>query len=333
MIKFNEIIDNKEYRERVIKYFRLPIRLSASKAKFLSDLEFMKKTKPTKYNLIVDYIEKDFNKLAKEQGTSKPDFTMENILEPLLEEIRSNSSWGSFMAKDYSGILDDYNGIKNVHGFYKKENSGKYFLSIDLETANWQSLQNIVGFKESYEDLIVKYTNNLIPPISKSFRTKITGVLGAKNIMYYNKKLLKENYKKMLRLINTKVKINVDQEPFAFYADEVLFEVDKETYKEIKLFDFEELIEKETGIKTHVVTFKLKWLGVEKGCAKIYDKNNFELLTLSKDIKLLYEKDLAVVKANEVDFEKINLRGKTRDEYLKMISQSNQEIKKTQSQL
>ena len=79
MIKFNEIIKDKEYRERVIKYFRLPMRLSVSEEKFLSDLEFLQEVNPEKYNEIVRLVEHDFNKEAKEQNTGSPDFTMEHI--------------------------------------------------------------------------------------------------------------------------------------------------------------------------------------------------------------------------------------------------------------
>lgn len=328
MIKFNEIIKNVEYRERVIKYFRLPIRLSVSLDKFLSDIKFIKETNLDQYNLIVACTEHDFNKLAKEQGTDRPDFAMENILEPVLEKFRNNPRWQEFLEKDYSNVLDDFHGVKNTHSFYTKENSGKYFLSIDLEAANWQSLQSIIGFTETYEEMIVKYTSNLIPPISKTFRTKITGLLGARNIMHYNKKLIKDNYNNILTVLSRESSIKPGMTPFAFYADEVLFEIDEFTHNELKQLDLEERVTQETGIKTHITTFKLKWLNVEKICVKVFDEKNYELLNISKDIKMLYDKDLHGIKPNDFDFEKINLRGKTRDEYIKMIKDSNNEIKR-----
>lgn len=319
MIKFNKIIENKEYRERVIKFFRLPIRLSVSKEKFLSDLEFIKETEGEWYNTIINYTEHDFNKLAKEQGTSEPDFTMENILEPLLEDLENTEEWKAFIDKDYSDVLNDYEGITSTHGFYKKENDGKHFVSIDLKSANWQSLQNIIGFNESYEDLIKQYTDNLIPPISKTFRTKITGMLGARNIMHYNKKLLNDNKYNILEAILTHSEIDlVNEVPFAFYADEFLIEIDKETLDKLNSLNLSELQDKvheKTDIQTHITPFTLKWLGINKSCAKIY-KDGFEILNISKDILLIMNKILTGAEIKEIDFEGIKLKSQTKEDFI-----------------
>lgn len=314
MIKFNEIIEDKEYRERVIKFFRLPVRLSVSKDKFLSHLDFIKQTDREFYDKVVSYTEQDFNKLAREQGTNTPDFTMENILEPLLKEIEKKEAWQEFIKKDYSDVLDDYEGITSTHGFYKKENDGKHFVSVDLAAANWQSLQSIVGFKETYEELIVKYTDNLIPPISKTFRTKITGVLGAKKIMDYNKKLLKDNKDPILQCIYKETNVDLRNiEPFAFYADEFLIEVDKDTKDKLNSLNIKALEEKvslSTGINVHITPFTLKWLNVNKACAKIY-KNDYEVLNISKDILLIMNKILHDIQIQEVDFEQVKMKEET----------------------
>lgn len=320
MVKlFDEIIENKEYRERIIKFFRLPIRLSVTKEKFLSDLEFIKQTDIEWYNKIINYTEHDFNKLAKEQNTDEPDFTMENILEPLLKDIQETEQWKSFVEKDYSDVLNGYEGITSTHGFYKKENDGKCFVSIDLRSANWQSLQSIVGFKESYEELIQKHTDNLIPPISKTFRTKITGILGAKNIMNYNQKLLNDNKYNILNSIEKNTRIDlVNEVPFAFYADEFLIEIDKETLAKLNSLNLDNLeseVYNETGVRVHITPFMLKWLGINKGCAKIY-KDGFEILNISKDILLIMNKLMADIEIKEIDFEGIKLKNKTKEEFV-----------------
>lgn len=322
MITFDKIVENKEYRERVIKFFRLPIRLSVSKEKFLSDLEFIKQTNKEWYDTIINYTEHDFNKLAKEQDTDKPDFTMENILEPLIEDIRNSEGWREFIEGEIPDVLENYDGITNTHGFYKKANDGKHFISIDLKSANWQSLQDIVGIKESYEDLIVKYTDNLIPPISKTFRTKITGVLGAKQIMLYNKKLLHDNKYNIIKTIKGNTGIDLTNEkPFAFYADEFLIEIDKETLENFNKIDIkvlEEDVYKETGIQVHITPFTLKWLGINKSCAKIY-KDGFEILNISKDILLIINKLLAGIEIKDVDFEGIKLKNETKEEFIEKV--------------
>lgn len=322
MITFDKIVENKEYRERVIKFFRLPIRLSVSKEKFLSDLEFIKLTDKEWYDTIINYTEHDFNKLSKEQNTDEPDFTMENILEPLIEDIENSEGWREFIEEEIPDVLENYDGITNTHGFYKKDNDGKHFVSIDLKSANWQSLQDIVGLKESYEDLIVKYTDNLIPPISKTFRTKITGILGAKQIMLYNKKLLHDNKCNILKSIKDRVGIDLTNEkPFAFYADEFLIEIDKKTLEKFNTIDIkvlEEDVYKETGIQVHITPFTLKWLGINKSCAKIY-KDGFEILNISKDILLIINKLLAGIEIKDVDFEGIKLKNETKEEFIERV--------------
>lgn len=320
MMKFNEIIKNKEYRERVIKYFRLPMRLSVSEEKFLSDLEFLREVNPEKYNEIVRLVEHDFNKEAKEQNTGSPDFTMEHILEPLIEKLEANDRWQEFLTRDYSNVLDGYEGITNTHGFYKKENDGKHFVSVDLQTANWQSLQTILKFDKSYEDLIVEYTDNLIPPISKTFRTKITGMLGAKPIMDFNMKLLIDNKEEILNTVYKETKVDLrGMTPFAFYADEFLIEIDEQTKNTLNSFnlkDIEARVYEDTGIRIHFTPFTLKWLNVEKGCVKLYKDKKYEIINLSKDILLILNKIIYDIEIKDIDFEKIKLKKETKENFI-----------------
>ena len=323
MMKFNEIIKDKEYRERVIKYFRLPMRLSVSEEKFLSDLEFLREVNPEKYNEIVRLVEHDFNKEAKEQNTDSPDFTMEHILEPLIEKFEANDRWQEFLTKDYSDVLDGYEGITNTHGFYKKENDGKHFVSVDLEAANWQSLQTIIGFDKSYEELIVEYTDNLIPPTSKTFRTKITGILGAKSIMNFNMKLLIDNKEKILDAVYEKTGVDLrDKTPFAFYADEFLLEIDEKTKNDLmklNLKNIETKVYEDTGVRIHFTPFTLRWLDVEKGCVKLYKDNEYEIINISKDILLIFNKLINNVEIKDIDFEKIKLKNETRSEFINRV--------------
>lgn len=333
MITFDNIIKDKEYRERVIKYFRLPMRLSVSEEKFISDLEFIKKIDESKYNQVVKLTEADFNKIANEQNknnvdiTNKEnriDFTMENVLEPLLNEFENSKGWKEFIKINYEyKVKQDDSVVTNVHGFYVKENNNKCFLSVDLKSANWQSLQTIIGFKDSYRDMIVKYTDNLIPPISKTFRTKITGILGAKNIMYYNKYLLQENKKIILETIFNETNIDLRQHLIkAFYADEFLIEIDNDTKNKLQSLNLSKLegsVLEKTGVAVHLVPFKLKWLNIDKSCAKIY-KSNYEILNISKDLLLLINKIVNNVNPDyNVDFEKVKTGKLTKKEFVNDI--------------
>lgn len=323
MIKFNEIVKDREYRERVIKYFRLPIRLSVSEEKFNSDLEFIKLTQPEKYAQIIKLTEADFNKVAQEQGKTeldlnadeddRIDFTMENILEPLLEELENSEGWQEFTKVDYADkVIQDDDVVTSTHGFYVEDNHDKNFLSVDLKSANWQSLQSIIGIEESYEDMIVKYTDNQIPPVSKTFRTKITGILGARNIMHYNKFLLQENKPEILEVLLNETGINLhDRKITAFYADEFLIEIsdeEKELLTGMDLDNLESDVYNNTGIQVHLTPFKLKWLGLNKACVKLYKNKEYEILNISKDILMIINKVSNDIIPNfEVDFEKVKL--------------------------
>lgn len=125
MISFNQIIENDDYRQRVIKFFRLPIRLSVTKEKFLSDLDFIKYTDLDKYNMIIEYTESDFNTLSKEQGTTEPDFTMEDILEPILDSIEENQNGNHSWRRISLMFLMDIMESQEYMTFTKKKMTGR----------------------------------------------------------------------------------------------------------------------------------------------------------------------------------------------------------------
>lgn len=325
MILFEQIIEDREYRERVIKYFRLPARVSVSKEKFMSVLNFIEYTNPDFLHEMMGMVESDFNKEAYEQSTDSPDFSMEHILEPIVDKFKSDPKWQEFIKQDNSDVLAGYEGVTDIHGLYAEHNDGKHFLSIDLRAANWQSLQTILGFQESYEELIAQYTDNKIPLVSKTVRTKITGMLGAKEIMYFNKKLLKINQHNLLKSIFKHTGVNlVNQEPFAFYADEILMEIDESTLRELQelsLDDLENKVFQDTNIKVHLTPFTLKWMGLDKGCFKLYKNHEYDILNLSKDTLLIFNKLGYGLKIEDIDLEGIKLKGLTKEEYIKKVQE------------
>lgn len=332
-ISFDEIIKNKEYRERVIKYFRLPILLSASYEKFVEDMKFIEERDFSYYMEIVTAVEHDFNALREEQNTDTPDFTMENVIQEIADEIEVTDAWREFISEDNSDVLDDYKGITSTHGFYAKENDGKLYLSVDLKTANWQSLQTITGIKESYEDYIVKFSDKKILPLSKSFRTKVTSLLNAKKIMDYNKKLLKENYQDVLTLLDNECGTSLSgREPIAFYADEVIFELTNDEFDVLSEDQsrLERLAKETTAIQVHITTFKMKWLNFGKACARIANDGTYELKNLGKPGEMIYSRVLADTEVKSIHFEGINLKRLklTEEEYIDEMRRINREITK-----
>lgn len=325
MIPFEKIVEENEYRERIIKFFRIPIKISASQEKFVSDLEYMKSISPDKYEEMVKFTEADFNAIAVEQGTESPDFSMEDVLNPLVTLIGESEEWKSFLKEDYSDILDDFEGAINTHQFYKNENNGKSFVSIDLVAANWQSLQRIMGFDESYEELIKQYTTRLIPLHSKTIRTKIAGMLASKKITDYNKKILFEAKEGLIKELYESTGVNLVNIPTtAFYADEFITELDDKSLEILNSMDLskvEENLYKATGLKVHVRPFTLKALNLGKGYVK-FTKNDFEILCLNKDILLIANKIMNGYELKEIDFESVKLKEETREEFVERLKES-----------
>lgn len=323
-MRFEEIIENKEYRERVIKFFNIQIKLSASKEKLLSDLEFLKHTDPIKYKQIIEFTEADFKSASNDQNTETPDFSMEDVLIPLIKDLRETEGWKEFEKQDYSKVLDGYEGAVNVHQFYKKENDGKNFLSIDLEAANWQSIQMITGIKESYQELIEKYTSRLIPKVSKTIRTKISGMLDP-SIAHYNKKILVENKSKILNYLYEYADIDLREvNPTAFYADEFVTELSEEQLARLESMDLKELESKLyecIGVKLHVRPFTLKSLNLNKGYVK-FTKEGYEIIGLNKDVLLIVNKLLHGYPVKQIDFDSIKMKQETNDEFLSRVEES-----------
>lgn len=303
-MKFEDLVKNEEYRKRVIKLFQLPIRKTSSYNKFMNYMDFLYNTDNIFYEIVVTSFENDFIAESLRQKTSEPDMSMDYIAEKISKEISSTPGWEKFTKEDYSGTLDDYEGVTNIHGLYNKNNNGKYFLSVDLVSANWQSMQKITGIEKSYQDMVKKHTDNLSPIFSKSMRAKTTSLLDAKKIMDYNKYLLKSNKDLILKFLSTD-KVNLQRTPFAFYADEFLIELTKEEFENLPyLTSKEKEILDKFGVSVHLRKFKLTWLNLNKSCIKDYGGYG-EILNLSSDIKLMVAKRILNVKLDDVDFENV----------------------------
>lgn len=303
-MKFEDLVRNEEYRERVIKLFQLPVRKTSSYNKFMNYMDFLYNTDSIFYEIVVSSFETDFIAESLRQNSNEPDMSMDYIVEKMSEEISSTPGWKKFTEEDYSRTLEGYKGVTNIHGLYNKNNNGKYFLSVDLVSANWQSMQKITGIKKSYQEMIKDHTNNLTPVFSKSMRAKVTSLLDAKKIMDYNKYLLKTNKDLILDFLSTE-EFNLNKTPFAFYADEFLIELTKEEFENLPhLTSKEKEILTNFGISVHLRKFKLTWLNLNKSCIKDYGGYG-EILNLSSDIKLMVAKRVLNMELEDVDFEDV----------------------------
>ena len=279
--EFYKIMEDDEERLNFIKLFVVPIRNSVSYEKFKSDFSLFLITNPEKSRKYVESYMEDYKTLSIEQDTDKPDMSMKPVVLAIEEEILANPLWNDFLEKEFTvegvdGILSHptkfYSAKKDSNG---KTNYDRYYLSIDLVTANWQSLTSILGWNVAFEDKLKEVTDLKTPHYSKKVRASIASKSASSAILDYNKYLLMSKKTKILEYLNNVdgFKVDKDVTPFAIYADEFLIEISASEFdalNKVDLSELESVLEKEVGLKLHVRPFYMSEFGINKSAIKVY---------------------------------------------------------------
>ena len=153
---------------------------------------------------------------------------------------------------------------------YNRENNKKYFLSIDLKHANFQTLKHIsssiVNNANTYEEFIGAFTDLDYIKESKYTRQVIFGKLNAKRQIKAAKFFINE----IRKLIEPIIK-PYGYKVVSMCVDEVVFEVpEKEIHVEL-MDDLRVLIKETTQFDVHVEFFKLfafEFQDMESGTCK-----------------------------------------------------------------
>jgi hypothetical protein len=199
----------------------------------------------------------------------------------VIEDIKSKDSYAAYLnfdLKEYD-ITRDYKS--NNRSFYITDNSNKKWISIDLKSANFNSLKyvnsSIVNDKNSYKDFLSDYENSNLFVDSKSVRQLIFGNLNPKRQQkiqgYILDKLMKE------------INIKFNEENLEFHilgSDEFMLEYSENIM--VGLVDIIRDFEIETGFKINKKEFEFVKNGEnsEFGFIKTYSDNIVEFLGVNK---------------------------------------------------
>ena len=199
--------------------------------------------------------------------------------------------------------LDDESRKIPTANIYNRENNKKYFLSIDLKHANFQTLKHIsssiVNNANTYEEFIGGFTDLDYIKESKYTRQVIFGKLNAKRQIKAAKFFINE----IRKLIEPIIK-PYGYKVVSMCVDEVVFEVpEKEIHVEL-MDDLRSLIKETTQFDVHVEFFKLfafEFQDMESGICKFtfYQKDCGDGDIIFKGIPNTYYKMVQKLYFNE----------------------------------
>lgn len=248
---------NRELAKRFISDYKLPIPLINEKY-FFYHLALYQED----YNSLEHYIEL-LDMIGEKYGGDCNKFLEDyyNVRDKIITTIVESEAFQKFNTMDMNvfTIKDKPNITSN--NIYKQTNIGKFFISVDLKKANFQTLRNIdkniVFGADTYEDLIGKFTDLDYIKESKYSRQIIWGKCNPKRHITAEKYFITRIYKKV-----------IEQFPYlsdkcvSLSNDEMIFNVEFLFYNDkLTCFTLRERIEKiakEIGFEVHVEFFHLK---------------------------------------------------------------------------
>lgn len=221
----------------------------------------------TKYNNLLETIEKDFNgnlQLFLEYRHSVKD----NILNSILN------------CEEYKKVISDnkqtfiYEPICGSKELYTEEQNGNLFISYDMIKANFQALKYInpiiVNNCETWEDFVKQFTNNNHIISSKLIRQEILGKLNAKRLAAIEKKTSNDFAKYLMENLGDNFEL------FSIKTDEIIIKFNGNEN------DFENLTvieENFDGFKFRGNKFKLHLKLFKRGASdkniKVFEKEDY----------------------------------------------------------
>lgn len=248
---------NRELAKRFISDYKLPIPLINEKY-FFYHLGLYQED----YNSLEYYFEL-LDMIGKKYGGDCNKFLEDyyNVRDKIITTIVESEAFQKFNTMDMNvfTIKDRPNITSN--NIYNNDNIGKFFISIDLKKANFQTLRNIdkdiVFGADTYEEFIGKFTDLDYIKESKYTRQVIWGKCNPKRHITAEKYFIMQIYKKIIEqfphlsdkcvsLSNDEMIFNVE---FLFYNDKLIC---------FTLRKYIEKIAKEIGFDVHVEFFHLR---------------------------------------------------------------------------
>lgn len=248
---------NKELAKRFISDYKLPIPL-INKEYFFYHLALYQED----YNSLEYYFEL-LDMIGEKYGGDCNKFLEDyyKVREDIIQTITKSEAFQRFNGMDMNvySIKNKVNITSN--NIYKQSNIGKFFISVDLKKANFQTLRNIdkdiVFGADTYEDFIGEFTDLDYIKESKYTRQIIWGKCNPKRHITAEKYFITQIYKNVIKqypyLSDKCVSLSNDE---MIFKVEFLFYNDKLTC--FTLREHIEKIAKEIGFDVHVEFFHLR---------------------------------------------------------------------------
>lgn len=218
---------------------------------------------PEYLDYYIDVLDKYFNSKEKyarftrdlnELFDNNPKLLMEHlnsVFERVKADILSNKELEAYKMTKYNDKQSMFQGVYNMH------NSGKYFLSIDIRSANFTMMKEKVPtlFEEStWEEYISKFTKSEFVIKSKHLREMIFGDLHLSNRV---KKIAATDLAGIIEQL--KSRFNLDKKDIVLKCgDEIVYKVDLD---EERLAAIRKYLNDLYPNKYHIEYFKLVQLG------------------------------------------------------------------------
>lgn len=125
-------------------------------------------------------------------GYSKIKNSINETKDKIITNIKSNEEYKNFLSSTKSPAYpNDYVGKSSI---YNSKHTNKYFLSIDIKSANWICLKRNTNssFSGSWTDFVSKFTPSKFIQESKYFREFVFGELGSKKIDKFMSEIIYE---------------------------------------------------------------------------------------------------------------------------------------------
>lgn len=247
---------NKKILERWAKDYSLPIKIFTEPTfSYLIELYDDLYGTKEKLQLLEETVSKFENEMEFLEEYSK-------IKDNIIESLKSNDKYKEFNTGDLSKFNVSSNFPKT--DIFKNNNSGKYFLSIDLAKANYQALKyispEIVLNTKTYSEFISLFTDLEYMSKSKYLRQVIFGNLNPKRQSKIERYLIEQILQFVLGSDKFVVKHLKEQNIRMVSTDEIIFELSKEEAEILSSLTYELifLIKDELDIDVDVEVFQLK---------------------------------------------------------------------------
>ena len=243
---------NRDLAKRFISDYRFPIPL-ISEEYFFYHLNLYEEDygSLSKYETLLTIIETlyggDCNKFLEDYY---------NVRDKIIATVMESEAFQKFNTMDMSAyaIKDKLNITSN--NIYNNENIGKFFISVDLKKANFQTLRNIdkdiVLGADTYEDFIDNFTHLDYVKESKYTREVVFGKMNPRRHITAEKYFITQIYKKVIErfpyLADKCVSLSNDEMifkvEFLFYNDKLTcFGLRKDIQETAKDFGFDVRVE------------------------------------------------------------------------------------------